>query len=174
MPNLGFGQAAINEREGYGLAMKQAIKDGYGMGMGISFTGRGSMVPNNDSYCEIDPDVKDKWGTPVLRFHWKWSDDELNQARHMRESFRALIETMGGTVNAPGAGRGGAAGGRGAGAAGRGGGAARALPEPARRLPLRRGRPPDCRQRRPRRHRPTTVRSLARAAGSFTKWAASA
>ena len=124
MPNLGFGQAAINEREGYGLAMKQAIKDGYGMGMGISFTGRGSMVPNNDSYCEIDPDVKDKWGTPVLRFHWKWSDHELNQARHMRESFRALIETMGGTVNAPGAGRGGAAGGRGAGAAGRGGGAA--------------------------------------------------
>ena len=84
--------------------------------------------------------MKDKWGIPVLRFHWKWSDYELNQARHMRESFRALIETMGGTVNAPGAGRGGAAGGE---ALRRRGEAVapRALPEPARRLPLRRAGP---------------------------------
>ena len=36
----------------------------------------------------------------MLRFHWKWSDYELNQARHMRESFRAILETLGGTVNA--------------------------------------------------------------------------
>ena len=29
--------------------------------------------------------MKDKWGIPVLRFHWKWSDYEINQAKHMRE-----------------------------------------------------------------------------------------
>ena len=115
VPGLGFGAAAYNASEGYGLPMKRAIRDAYGMGTGISFTGRGSMVPNDDCYCEIDPDgAKDKWGIPVLRFHWKWSDYELNEARHMRESFIALIETMGGTVN--GAARGGGAG-RGGGAA---------------------------------------------------------
>ena len=27
------------------------------------------MMPNEDSYCEIDPNVVDKWGIPVLRFH---------------------------------------------------------------------------------------------------------
>ena len=82
--------------------MKQAIRDAYGMGTNVSFSGRGSMVPNENCYCEIDPDgMKDKWGIPVLRFHWKWSDYELNQARHMRDSFTAILETLGGTVNAP-------------------------------------------------------------------------
>ena len=28
--------------------------------------------------------VKDRWGIPVLRFHWKWSDHETRQAAHMQ------------------------------------------------------------------------------------------
>ena len=55
------------------------------------------MVPNEDSYCEIDPRVVDKWGIPVLRFHFKWSDYEIKQAKHMQETFRAIIHEMGGT-----------------------------------------------------------------------------
>ncbi len=47
------------------------------------------MIPNEQSYCEIDPEVKDQWGIPVLRFHWQWSDHELNQVRHMQDTFRA-------------------------------------------------------------------------------------
>ena len=66
--------------------------------MSVSLSGRGSMVPNEDCYCEIDPEVKDKWGIPVLRFHWKWSNYEINEVRHMRENFRAILETLGGTV----------------------------------------------------------------------------
>ena len=175
MPGLGFGAAAYNESEGYGLPMKQAIREAYG-GTTVSLTGRGSMVPNEDCYCEIDPDIKDKWGIPVLRFHWKWSDYELNQARHMRDSFRAIIETMGGTVNAGRAG--------GPGAAVRAADRARqrsATGQPAPRRP-----PPAARRRRrrggaagrtvgqARRSRPTIGRSLAPAAASFTKSAASA
>jgi len=105
MPSLGFGAATYNQTEGYGIPMKEAIRKGYGSTT-ISLSGRGSMIPNEHSYCEIDPDVKDKWGIPVLRFHWKWSDYEMNQVRHMRESFRAILETLGGRVVA---GRGGAA-----------------------------------------------------------------
>ena len=56
------------------------------------------MVPNKDSYCEVDPEVVDKWGIPVLRFHWKWSDYEIKQAKHMQETFRQIIEGMGGKV----------------------------------------------------------------------------
>ena len=37
------------------------------------YAGRGEMIPNDKSYCEIDPVVKDKYGIPVLRFHWQWS-----------------------------------------------------------------------------------------------------
>ncbi len=105
MPGLGFGAAAINQHEGYGVAMKQAIRDGYGSTT-ISLSGRGAMIPNEDCYCEIDPEVKDKWGIPVLRFHWKWSQHEINEVRHMRDSFRAILESLGGTVQTGGRGRG--------------------------------------------------------------------
>jgi choline dehydrogenase-like flavoprotein len=37
----------------------------------------------------------------VLRFHWEWSDHELNQVKHMQETFRALVAQMGGEVFAP-------------------------------------------------------------------------
>ena len=51
--------------------------------------------PERDSYCEIDPVVVDRWGIPVLRFHFKWSDYEFNQVRHMQQTFRALIDRHG-------------------------------------------------------------------------------
>jgi hypothetical protein len=55
------------------------------------------MIPNKDSYMEIDPSVVDKWGIPVPRFHFKFYDYEINQAKHMQETFRAIITEMGGT-----------------------------------------------------------------------------
>ena len=78
--------------------MKQAIRDEYGTSVGLS--GRGEMIPNEQSFCEIDPEVKDRWGIPVLRFHWAWSDHELNQVRHMQQTFRAILESMGGQIQA--------------------------------------------------------------------------
>jgi choline dehydrogenase-like flavoprotein len=116
MPGIGSFTGVVNRTEGYGLRMKQAIRDEYGTSIGLS--GRGEMIPNEGSYCEIDPEVKDRWGIPVLRFHWAWSDHELNQVRHMQETFRAILESMGGQI-ATGAGRG---GGRAAAAAASGGG----------------------------------------------------
>ena len=106
MPAVGSFTGVVNRVEGYGLAMKQAIRDEYGTSIGLS--GRGEMIPNEKSYCEIDPEKKDRWGIPVLRFHWEWSDHELNQVRHMQATFRAVLETMGGRINsgARGGGRG--------------------------------------------------------------------
>jgi choline dehydrogenase-like flavoprotein len=55
------------------------------------------MIPNANSYCEIDPNTVDRFGIPVLRFRFQWSDHEIDQARHMQETFRAIITEMGGT-----------------------------------------------------------------------------
>jgi choline dehydrogenase-like flavoprotein len=104
MPGIGSFNGTVNQHEGYGLGLKKAIRDNYGVNANLS--GRGEMIPNEQSFCEIDPDVKDKWGIPVLRFHWQWSDHELNQVRHMQTTFRQILEAMGGTINVPGAGRG--------------------------------------------------------------------
>jgi choline dehydrogenase-like flavoprotein len=84
---------------GYGKQLKDDYRRFYGATVG--FSGRGEMVPNANSYCEIDPSVVDKWGIPVLRFHFKWSDYELKQVKHMQETFRAIIHEMGGTPLSP-------------------------------------------------------------------------
>jgi choline dehydrogenase-like flavoprotein len=55
------------------------------------------MIPNADSYCDIDPDVVDQWGIPVLRFHFRWSDSEIKMAKDMQETFRSVVEAAGGT-----------------------------------------------------------------------------
>jgi choline dehydrogenase-like flavoprotein len=81
---------------GYGVELKQKLRKLYGCE--VHFAGRGEMIPNQDSYCEIDPHVVDQWGIPVLRFHFKWSQDEILQAKHMQETFQQIIEAMGGTV----------------------------------------------------------------------------
>jgi len=101
VPSAGFmgGIEHYPSGGGYGKALKEDYRRYYGTTIG--FSGRGEMVPNADSYCEIDPDVKDRWGIPVLRFNWKWSDYEYNQVRHMQETFRSLIDTMGGQVFSP-------------------------------------------------------------------------
>ena len=84
---------------GYGKALKDDYRRFYGAT--VNFSGRGEMIPNEKSYCEIDPAVVDRWGIPVLRFHFKWTDYEYNQVRHMQQTFRALIDEMGGTALSP-------------------------------------------------------------------------
>jgi hypothetical protein len=102
VPNLDSARPPTPTAKATACRKRGTIRDAYGMGTMISLSGRGSCVPNENSYCEIDPDgTKDKWGIPVLRFHWKWSDYEPNQARHMRENFTAILETLGGTINTP-------------------------------------------------------------------------
>jgi choline dehydrogenase-like flavoprotein len=98
MPGYGFGGGLQwmpgSMGGGYGASLKAEYRRYYGATIG--FAGRGEMVPNADSYCEIDPSTVDKYGIPVLRFHWKWGESEILQAKHMQETFRTIIQQMGG------------------------------------------------------------------------------
>jgi choline dehydrogenase-like flavoprotein len=98
MPGYGFGGGLQwmpgSMGGGYGASLKAEYRRYYGATVG--FAGRGEMVPNADSYCELDPNTVDKYGIPVLRFHWKWGESEILQAKHMQETFRTIIQQMGG------------------------------------------------------------------------------
>lgn len=84
---------------GYGAKLKEDYRRYYGSTIG--FSGRGEQVAVEGNYAELDPTVVDRWGIPVLRFNFKWSDHEYNQVKHMQETFRALIKEMGGEVFSP-------------------------------------------------------------------------
>ena len=95
MPGVAEFDDVCDQFEGYGAALKKKCRDSYGTTIG--FAGRGEMIPNPDCYCEIDPDTVDEWGIPVLRFHWKWSDNELAMAEDMQNTFREIVAAAGGT-----------------------------------------------------------------------------
>jgi len=96
MPSVGSMGSMASFAGGYGRKLKEDMRRYYGSFIGLS--GRGEMIPNENSYCEIDPAGKDKWGIPTLRFYWKWSEHETRQAVHMQKTFAAIIEEMGGKV----------------------------------------------------------------------------
>jgi choline dehydrogenase-like flavoprotein len=107
-PSYGFnwGIEALNgkylvsgkqkEAGGYGQSLKEDYRFFYGARVGMS--GRGEAIPLESNYCEIDPDVVDDYGIPVLRFNVKWSAHEINQAKHMKETFREIMHNMGAVV----------------------------------------------------------------------------
>jgi choline dehydrogenase-like flavoprotein len=90
---------------GYGASLKNDYRRFYGASVG--FAGRGECIAREDNYCEIDPGVVDKYGIPVLKFNYTWSDHEIKQARHMQDTFEEIIHAMGGIPNGekPGADR---------------------------------------------------------------------
>ena len=107
MPAYGFGwgieevnglfphrDGQHREAGGYGKSLKDDYRRFYGAYLGMA--GRGEAIASEDNYCEIDPEKVDKFGIPVLRFHYKWSDYERLQAKHMHETFEQIIHEAGG------------------------------------------------------------------------------
>ncbi len=110
MPSYGFGFGiqGLNGRYpdrngnkkpggGYGASLKDDYR--YFWGASVGMAGRGEAVARETNYCEIDPNgVVDQYGIPVLRFHYKWSDYEIKQAKHMQETFQEIMHKMGAVI----------------------------------------------------------------------------
>lgn len=110
MPGYGFGfgmenvngkypdrSGKMKDAGGYGASLKDDYRFFYGTDIGMS--GRGEAIAREDNYCEIDPNVVDKYGIPVLRFNYKWSEHEVKQAKHMQDTFEEIIHALGGIAN---------------------------------------------------------------------------
>lgn len=107
-PAYGFGWGIENlngkfvvngkqkEAGGYGASLKEDYRIYYGARVGMA--GRGESIALESNYCEIDPNTVDKFGIPTLRFNVKWSEHEINQAKHMKETFREIMHQMGAVI----------------------------------------------------------------------------
>lgn len=97
-PGMGIGWNSL-WHEGFGRGLRKHMRDSFQTTIGMA--GRGEMIPNDDCFVDLDPAAKDKYGIPVLRFHWKWGEPELAQADHMRKTMLEIFDRMGARLNDP-------------------------------------------------------------------------
>ena len=108
MYGFGFGMQSLNGKYptkdgsmkpagGYGALLKDDYRRFYGAT--VVFAGRGESIALESNYCRIDPNTVDRYGIPVLQFHYRWTDQERKQARHMHNTFEEIITEMGGVAN---------------------------------------------------------------------------
>jgi choline dehydrogenase-like flavoprotein len=64
-------------------------------GAGFSATAMGEVLPRYENHVAIDPQVKDAWGIPVLRFHCKYTDNEFNMAKDAADTLAEVCHNAG-------------------------------------------------------------------------------
>ncbi|HKP04421.1 MAG TPA: GMC family oxidoreductase [Chthoniobacterales bacterium] len=95
MPLVSAFALEVERHEGYGIELKRRCRDVYGCY--INFIAAGEMISNDESYCEINNNLMDRWGIPTLRFQFALGDNEFKMIDDMQRSFRAIVEAGGGT-----------------------------------------------------------------------------
>ena len=85
------GRAA--ETPGFGAGFKKTVREQAGAFMHMG--GFGEVLPRFDSFVELDPQVKDRWGIPVLRFHYTFGDNEKKMTEDMADTAKEMFEAAG-------------------------------------------------------------------------------
>jgi glucoside 3-dehydrogenase (cytochrome c) catalytic subunit len=78
---------------GFGAAYKKAVRD-YA-GAFISIGGFGEVLARYENQVDLDPVRRDKWGIPVVRFNYKFGDNEKKMCEDMADAAREMFEQAG-------------------------------------------------------------------------------
>jgi choline dehydrogenase-like flavoprotein len=93
---------------GYGSAWKKEVKSRYVAQARVWIAG-GEMLAQKENFVELDPEVKDHWGIPVLKIHFRHCDNDYKIIEDFQQKAEELFRKAGGEVM-PGMGRGGPVG----------------------------------------------------------------
>jgi choline dehydrogenase-like flavoprotein len=89
----GGGDASFRmSAPGFGDAYKKGILDPE---VTLNLVGFGEVLPYYENYVEIDRNVNDVFGIPVLKFHVKWGDNEKKMIPDMMETGAQAMEAAG-------------------------------------------------------------------------------
>jgi choline dehydrogenase-like flavoprotein len=82
-----------NDMPGFGKTFKSNIRKYYPALLGIG--GFGEVLPRKETRVELDSEVKDAWGIPVLRFHYRFGDNEKKMAKDMADTAEEMLRAAG-------------------------------------------------------------------------------
>ncbi len=84
---------------GFGSDWKREVKSRYVAQARVWIAG-GEMLARKENGVELDPEVKDRWGIPVLKIHFTHSDNDYALMAHFQEKAEELFRRAGGEVMA--------------------------------------------------------------------------
>jgi len=89
----GGGETKFNRHaRGFGEVFKRGVMDPV---ITLRVAGYGECLPRWDNYVEIDPNIHDTFGIPVLRIHMNYGENELALAKDAMESAANMMEAAG-------------------------------------------------------------------------------
>jgi glucoside 3-dehydrogenase (cytochrome c) catalytic subunit len=78
---------------GFGATFKKSVRADYPAP--ISFTAFGEVLARRENQVELDQAAKDAWGIPVLRFNYRFGDNEMKMARDMADTAEEMLKAAG-------------------------------------------------------------------------------
>ena len=82
---------------GYGSAWKKEVKSRYVAQARVWIAG-GEMLAQKENHVELDPEVKDHWGIPVLRIRFRHCDNDYRIIADFHEKAEELFRMAGGEM----------------------------------------------------------------------------
>lgn len=92
----GFGRGPSRAGAGFGQSLKQQIREDYGSV--VSLRGYGERLPDYDNYFEIDPDNRDEYGIPKVRFHAGEKENDRRMAEDMYGWMEQILQRLGAEI----------------------------------------------------------------------------
>jgi choline dehydrogenase-like flavoprotein len=91
----GAGEFPSNayETPGFGKNFKSSVRKYYPAL--FSLGGFGEVLPRKENRVSIDPETKDAWGIPVLKFDYTFSDNEMKMAKDMADTAEEMLKAAG-------------------------------------------------------------------------------
>jgi choline dehydrogenase-like flavoprotein len=85
-----------HELPGFGKAFKSSVRKYYPAAFALG--GFGEVLPRRENRVRLDDEITDAWGIPVLRFEYRFGDNEMKMARDMADSLEEML-TLAGAEN---------------------------------------------------------------------------
>lgn len=81
---------------GFGSAYKREVLRWYGTS--VRLAAHGEMLASPQKFVELDKEIKDKWGMPVLKIHHPLDDNDRRMFKRMRQTYEEIL-TAAGAIN---------------------------------------------------------------------------
>src|SRR5205823_2945990 len=82
-----------HQTAGFGAAFKKKIRDNHPAQINIGAFGE--VLARRENQVSLDPQAKDAWGIPVLRFDYQLGDNELKMAKDMADTAEEMLKAAG-------------------------------------------------------------------------------